>query len=157
MIVQVGICEGLNVKSIFSILQNAAEPEQAAPKEEPAVVTYHPAAPEAPPTASPIYYKTVEVPAPETAPEPVYQPEAPPQEPEPTPSPIYYKTPDSPTPPPAAPEGASAEYDDKQKTVGENEFGFPSQNFVNQENFKIPEFFRTFLNTPPKWINMNNW
>lgn len=35
--------------------------------------------------------------------------------------------------------------------------GYPSQNFVNQETFRIPEAFRNFLNTPPKWINMKNW
>ncbi len=35
--------------------------------------------------------------------------------------------------------------------------GYPSQNFVNQDTFRIPEAFRNFLNTPPKWINMKNW
>jgi hypothetical protein len=37
------------------------------------------------------------------------------------------------------------------------DLGYPSQNYPSQGNFIIPEQFRTFLNTPPKWINMENW
>ena len=32
-------------------------------------------------------------------------------------------------------------------------FGFPK----NKMKFEIPQEFRTFLNTPPRWINMENW
>ncbi len=103
------------------------------------------------PTPSPVYYKPIEpsetspeVPAPDSAPEPAQQP---PSSPDLTPSPVYYKYPTSSDPSPEI----------NQEPKNEEEVGYSSQNFISEANFQIPEFFRTFLNTPPKWINMNNW
>jgi len=78
-----------------------------------------------------------------------------PSESEPTPSPVYYKYPDSSSN--SDDSAPVAESQEPKQEDGEELAGFPTQNFINQDNFKIPEFFRTFLNTPPKWINMNNW
>lgn len=115
--------------------------------------------PEETPTPSPVYYKPApEPPAPEQ-PQQRY-PEAPPREPaspEPTASPVYYKYSDEPKPePPVQPETSAPEYEQEPKS-GESGSGFPSQDFVNEANFQIPDIFRSFLNTPPKWINMKNW
>jgi len=38
-------------------------------------------------------------------------------------------------------------------SINELSFGFPD----GSTKFEIPPAFRTFLNTPPKWINMENW
>jgi len=39
------------------------------------------------------------------------------------------------------------------KSLNQMSFGFPD----GSTKFEIPQEFRTFLNTPPKWINMENW
>ena len=140
-------------------------PAQPYPPPAPVVPAqpYPPPVPDAPvpATPSPVYYKPFppeESPAPPA--EPALEPNPPaeeqgPTESELTPSPVYYKySEDSSNPDNVAP---VAEAQEPKQEEGEELAGFPSQNFVNQENFQIPEFFRTFLNTPPKWINMNNW
>ena len=114
-----------------------------------------PQAPEEPPspatealTPSPVYYKPVAVPEPPSPryPEPEPKPEP---APEVTPSPVYYKYPNdsASNPEESAP---SSGQEPKSEAPG---FG----DFIDQADFQIPEVFRSFLNEPPKWINMKNW
>lgn len=46
-----------------------------------------------------------------------------------------------------------AESKKSPKSLNHMSFGFPDGSM----KFEIPQEFRTFLNTPPKWINMKNW
>jgi hypothetical protein len=46
-----------------------------------------------------------------------------------------------------------AESKKSPKSLNHMSFGFPDGSM----KFEFPQEFRTFLNTPPKWINMKNW
>ena len=49
------------------------------------------------------------------------------------------------------------EYDEHYDEVAMQSDNLVSFEFPQHQKFEIPEEFRTFLNTPPKWINIENW
>ena len=49
------------------------------------------------------------------------------------------------------------EYDENYDEVAMQSDNLVSFEFPQHQKFEIPEEFRTFLNTPPKWINIENW
>ena len=130
-----------------------------------------------PPTPSPIYYKypssTPDYSRQETLIEAPSAPKVPPTKvPQPV---VYYREVQSTTSAPAPaplplqdnPDAFSGEpsYEDESGLTGsgsgseaiETKANLVSFDIPPSMTFEIPQEFRTFLNTPPKWINLENW
>lgn len=111
------------------------------------------------PTPSPVYYKypsttqttTTTTPKP-TSPKVVYyRQEEPTSTTQPSSGETYtLRRTDSPVS--TTPHSPYTDTEPRKGSYSHISFGFPQN-----DKFEIPQEFRTFLNTPPKWINMENW